>query len=121
MVPATPAIRRRWRSIKIIDDLILSQYQLLRVKAEEQRNPCLHIKDWRDVWPAISPVAGRHPARCLACGPRGCQMGIVRVRGWFPPSMRSSRTSRTEFLKKEQLQKDFTDLLYIQNLQYRPR
>lgn len=45
------------------------------VRVEDRGNPCLHIKEWRDIWPAISRVAARHLPRCLPCGLRRCHMG----------------------------------------------
>lgn len=57
--------------------------RLLRVRAEDHCNPCLHIKDRPDIWPAINRVAGCHLPRCLACGLRFCQMGIMRPQDAF--------------------------------------
>lgn len=53
------------------------------MRAEGHCNPCLHIKDRRDIWPAISRVAGCHLPRCLACGLQCCQMGIMRLQDAF--------------------------------------
>lgn len=57
--------------------------RLLRVRAEDHGNPCLHIKDRPDIWPAISRVAVCHLPRCLACGLQACQMGIMRPQDTF--------------------------------------
>lgn len=74
---------------------------LLRARAEDRCGPCLHIKDRPHIWPAISRVAACHLPRCLACGHRFCQTGIMRLQDAFqeaseaPPNFKDKKTTYT--------------------------